>query len=142
MISSRTMRALLRSEGWIGRRDSEFGDLIYTDPAQVWERMNLEGAYRIASRRKSDRERKALKDAGWKCYGIYAENDKVSTRYKHPDFPGYLKKQEALALLASAEAQSTSNIKTPAKEEKARAKKICPIDTLKYSQFHKNQHHR
>lgn len=56
----------LRSEGWPKTKDSIFGGPWFTawkDPV-IADRLTLDEAFRIASRRKAQRERAALKRAG------------------------------------------------------------------------------
>lgn len=57
--------AFLRSEGWKQRKDSEFGDMIWIDPAGRWDRLHWKTAFLVASRRKIARDTRRLKAAGW-----------------------------------------------------------------------------
>jgi hypothetical protein len=64
-MTDKQKAAFLKSEGWKRRKDSEFGDMIWVDPLGRWERMNTPSAYEVAHRRKSQRESRRLKAAGW-----------------------------------------------------------------------------
>jgi hypothetical protein len=63
MISDKQKAAFLKSEGW---RKGGQGDYEWGDPLAKWMSWRtLEGAYRLAHRRKSQRESRRLKAAGW-----------------------------------------------------------------------------
>ena len=93
-MTDKQKAAFLKSEGWKRRKDSEFGDMIWVDPLGRWERMNTASAFQAAHRRKSQRESRRLKAAGF-----YPLKKPDRGFWRKRGAPGYWTRQGALPTL-------------------------------------------
>lgn len=91
-VSPLKMKAFLKAEGWILAWDSSYW--MPKNKNQTWPLSLLE-SYRIALRRKSSRERAALKRAGY----LFNHGSWWKARKKNPDYYDQFTRSEALSKL-------------------------------------------